>query len=1482
MIAHADHIGFLQGDGNLLCRGMADSPGKPLMPCQLDADESAPSPGAAPVVATAAAAPPTERRASPPRSTIVELRESPPPPAPPAPSTVAREAATQGSPPRRKGSLRSLWGGRKAGGAAPEGGGAAAAAAGGNNNSAAPRRRSCELVPLLALNGHVHGPGCGHERIRHGDHLDYLVGDRLHHVVGAAALEAEQAAAGGSCGGGGCSGGACHATSSSAAAPRAPAQYPRRSSGGDSAASSSSCCAASCLGASLAPHTVVDHGRVALLRQRRPSSAAIAAAAAANARGTATPSPVFYPDSAAEGVSTAVNPARLHSAGKQRPVSAMPLLGVRGGANAAAAAAAAATATATTTTTTRVHASGICCPSETRLIHAILEPMPGVRSVEVAVVTKTVTVRHDAARTPPAALVAALNGARLGASLGAGGGGGGEGGEAAVANGSGDPSRSSASAATSKSSSSSFYAPPPAELGHPYGPRALLWRLRRCGDALAALWPGALPPPALCLSLLLVAASWLGKLPGAEPAEYLALGAVALLIPHVVLRAWAALRARMIDISVLMVVAVAGALALRDYEEAGAILALFGLAEWLEDRAFGRAREALGGVLTLQAETALLVVAAGEEGEAGGKAAAGSGDKKEGASAAPSAQGWSVRRVPADAVAVGDVVLVRPGDRVPVDGAVIAVGAAAGEGEEGQAAGSAGPLLLAEPKTTVDESMLTGEARPVAKGRGDAVLAGTVNVGTAALRVRASAPASGSTAAALAAAVDRAVAAKSRTDRALDIFARFYTPLAVLAAVLLAVVPSAMRLPPGPEHWVYLALVVLVTACPCALVLGTPVATVCAVARAAKHGVLVKGGAAMEALAGVRAVTFDKSGTLTEGRFAVVRARFYGADGAGEDDDDDDDDEGGEEEESDAERRHRRQRRASRPVSAAGARVLRAAALLEQHASHPLAAAVIGYAAARGAFAGGSAAAAAERSRRPQHRHGPACAHGDGCPLDAGARTGDAAAVVVDAVAGVEVFGGLGVRGTVAGRRVALGNLRLATQEVELWAAKEDGAAGLAADPATRSAALSAARLDLASARAEALETADRRGASACYVVVDGQPACLLLLADTVRPEAKAVLAALRALLPLPPQVLTGDGRAAADAAARQLGIPSEDVHADLLPEGKLALLRSTAARAARLGRGGCSPSAARGAATATDSAAVREAAAGGRHVAHVGDGVNDAPCLAGAGVGVAMGAGGSALAVDAADVVLFTDDLRGLPEALVLSRRLRRVVWANIIFAVVVKLAVLSLAGLGRVALWQSVLADVGSALVVVLHSLTLLGAGGFGGGGGGVRGRLRAWRLRRGQAARATKGGAGGGVFLGGSPGLIKAVARDGPTKASCCAGGACSAGNGAAEVAAVVAPAAVVASAAAAPAALEACCGGHHHDHDHGHHNHNHHHDHDHHDHHHHHHGGGGGCCGGHDYGAGAADDSEPLGPLRETPLAGDPHAHDLETGDSCMSD
>lgn len=594
----------------------------------------------------------------------------------------------------------------------------------------------------------------------------------------------------------------------------------------------------------------------------------------------------------------------------------------------------------------------------------------------------------------------------------------------------------------------------------------------------------------------------------------------------VVLAAWRAIRVRRIDMNVLMSMAAAGALATGQWFEAATAMFLFGVAIWLESYSMGRAHRAVRSLVNLTPPVAHRILPqAGNNLQVFGQ----------------SEQQADVEDVPVEQLSIGDQILVKPGERIGVDGVVWS----------GQSA--------------VDQAPITGESVPVDKGEGDWVYAGSLN-GNGLLVIQNERSANDTTLAQVRRLIEQAEAARSPTQRFVDRFAARYTPAVIALAVCLAIVPPLLATlnSPWPAEadfleWFHRGLVLLVIACPCALVISTPITVVCGLHRAAKHGILIKGGEFLEAMAHPDCVAFDKTGTLTVGRPQVVDV-----------------------------------------VSESGRsleEVLQLAASLEAGSGHPLAAAIVDAAEKRG--------------------------------------------LVRSAADQVHSLPGVGVEGNVGGQAVIVASPRHF---------EADG-------------------FELSSEVGQALGAKD--AATVAMVAKDKSVIGAILLADQPRPNAKSTIEGLRSRHVSRIAMLTGDHHAAAEAMARQLGI--DEVYADLLPADKVTTVEELSRQTSNL--------------------------------VMVGDGVNDAPALAAARVGVAMGSQSSDTALETADVVIMAPRLSRLPELIRVARSTRRRLIENISLAILIKGIVLVLAALGQATMWMAVAADVGASLLVVFNGMRLLG---------------------------------------------------------------------------------------------------------------------------------------------------------------------------------
>ncbi len=610
---------------------------------------------------------------------------------------------------------------------------------------------------------------------------------------------------------------------------------------------------------------------------------------------------------------------------------------------------------------------------------------------------------------------------------------------------------------------------------------------------------------------------------------------------YVYRNAFTSLRHFHLDINVLMTLAVIGALAIGEYLEAATVVVLFAFAEWLEGASMQRARRAIRELMDLAPPVATVV------------------------------RGGVQNVVPIEDVSVGETVLVRPGEKVPLDGRVVA-----GASE-------------------VDQSPITGESLPVAKGVGDEVYAGTLNA-FGAIEVEVASVAAESTIAHVTRAIEEAQNNRSDSERFIERFARWYTPAVVILAVAISLV-GPLAFDGEWREWFYRALVLLVIACPCALVIATPITTVSALARAARDGILVKGGRFLEALGRLDVVAFDKTGTLTRGEPRV--AQIWANEGF---------DEG---------------------------EVLALAAAAESRSEHFIARAIVRAAKERGLDV-------------PDHRVES---------VEAVVGSGIVARIELCSDRPVERPRGFGVRVEplpLARRTSHAGHEHEATEIVV-------GKASLLR--------ANGASLDGLEDRWSRLEAG---GSTVVGVARDGEVIGLIECADVVREEAKEVLGQLRAMGVDELRVCTGDNERAAGRLAEALGLSVDEVSANLMPEDKVRIVEELRAR--------------------------------GSGVAMVGDGINDAPALAAADVGIAMGAAGTDVALETAHVALMGDDLRKLPRAIELGRRTVRIIGQNVALALVIKLVVFVLAALGIATLWMAIAADMGTSLLVIANGLRLL----------------------------------------------------------------------------------------------------------------------------------------------------------------------------------
>jgi Cd2+/Zn2+-exporting ATPase len=672
---------------------------------------------------------------------------------------------------------------------------------------------------------------------------------------------------------------------------------------------------------------------------------------------------------------------------------------------------------------------------------------------------------------------------------------------------------------------------------------------------------------------LLIIAAWASELLGGPAGLTTALYVLATLSGglFVARSGWATLLAtRRLDINLLMTIAAAGALVIGEYAEGAAVVFLFALGNALEGYTMDRARRSIRALMQLTPATALVLRTTNDERSGVQLNASTTNDEvptfQQLALSLPKGSNVATFNevvVPIGEVRIGETIVIRPGDRVPLDAVVLA-------GE-----------------SAIDQSPITGESVPVAKSAGAELYAGTIN-GEGALEARVTRPAQDSTLARIIHMVEEAQAQKSRAQRFIDAFATYYTPVVVALALLVAILPPLLA-DGAWAVWFYRALVLLVIACPCALVISTPVSIVSAISAAARAGVLFKGGAALEAAGGLRAVAFDKTGTLTEGRPVVTDIISFESDNRRKTKD----------EELPVNKHSSFVLRHSSSQSAQQ-ELLRFAAAVERRSTHPLARAIVAAAEQRG--------------------------------------------LAIPPAAEFQSRGGRGASALVDGQLIAIGNRAMF------------GESALSPELAAR------------------LSELEQAGHTAMLVGRDGTISGIIAVADQPRAASRATVAALKRQGVAHVAMLTGDAAPVAAQIGAATGV--DEVRAGLLPDQKLAAIGALLERHGSVGM--------------------------------VGDGVNDAPALARATVGIAMGTAGSDAALETADITLMADDLSKLPFAIGLSRDARHVITQNIVFALVVKALFVAATLLGVATLWMAVFADTGAALIVIANGMRLLRYGG------------------------------------------------------------------------------------------------------------------------------------------------------------------------------
>lgn len=548
------------------------------------------------------------------------------------------------------------------------------------------------------------------------------------------------------------------------------------------------------------------------------------------------------------------------------------------------------------------------------------------------------------------------------------------------------------------------------------------------------------------------------------------------------------------DENFLMTIATIGAFGIGEFHEAVAVMLLYSIGELLQDKAVEKSRKSITKLMDIRPDYANL--------------------KTEDRS----------QKVSPDKISIGDIIIVKPGERVPLDGVIL-------DGE-----------------SMIDTSALTGESVPKKMKKDNEILSGMINK-TGLLTVKVTKTFENSTASKILDLVQNASNKKAHTENFITKFAKIYTPIVVLLAVLIVAIPTLFIKDAIFSEWLYRALVFLVISCPCALVISIPLSFFSGIGGASKKGILIKGANYLELLNKIDTVVFDKTGTLTKGVFNVTE--IVPADKISKDE------------------------------------LLKYCAYAESYSNHPIATSII---------------------------------NAYGKEIDK------------SKVKGYTEISGNGIKASVNWETVLVGNTKLMDNEHIKY--KKEDVIG-----------------------------------TVVHIAVEGKYKGYIVISDEIKDDSQRAIKEIKKLGIKNTVMLTGDTKEIAEHIGKEIGI--DKIYSELLPTDKVEKLEKIM----------------------KDNKAI-----------FVGDGINDSPVLARADVGIAMGGIGSDSAIEAADVVIMTDEPSKIATAIKISKKTRKIVIENIVLAMVVKLAAMTLGAFGIASIWEAVIADVGVTLVAVLNSIRAL----------------------------------------------------------------------------------------------------------------------------------------------------------------------------------
>ena len=556
-------------------------------------------------------------------------------------------------------------------------------------------------------------------------------------------------------------------------------------------------------------------------------------------------------------------------------------------------------------------------------------------------------------------------------------------------------------------------------------------------------------------------------------------------------------RGKVFDENFLMSVATIGAFAIQEFPEAVAVMLFYQIGELFQDYAVDKSRKSISSLMNLRPDYANVL----------------RNDKEE--------------KIDPDEVKIDEVIIVKPGEKIPLDG------------------------LVMEGNSFIDTKALTGEPTPKRVNTGDEILSGCINL-EGILKIQVKKEYDESTVSKILELVENASSKKSKSEKFITKFAKYYTPIVVIIAIFLAIVPPLIIKSATFSDWIYRALSFLVVSCPCALVISIPLSFFGGIGGASRNGILIKGSNYLEALANLETVVFDKTGTLTEGSFKVQKINSIGI---------------SEEE------------------------LIEIAAYAEWYSNHPIA-----------------------KSVKQEYNKN----------------------VEKVKIKDVKEVTGKGIVASIDEKQVLVGNEKLMQEySINYEKSKEIG--------------------------------------TILYIAINNIFSGTVLISDRVKDDSIKCIELIKTNGIKKTIMLTGDKKEIAEHISKELGI--DTVHSELLPDEKVKKMEELLKNKTQ-----------------------------NKKIAFVGDGINDAPVLAVADIGIAMGGLGSDSAIEAADIVIMNDEPSKLNTAIKIAKKTMKIVKENIIFAIAVKILVLILSAIGIATMWEAVFADVGVAIIAILNSLRML----------------------------------------------------------------------------------------------------------------------------------------------------------------------------------